>query len=74
MSKPSDPNKNLKDLFEKAGMFGDKDINNMFGSLFGAGSQVVTCRGCGQKNRVRNDKLKQAPRCGKCGIPFPVEK
>lgn len=73
MSKPVDPNENLKKIFEKSGL-GSDDIGDMFNSLFSPKTQVVTCRGCGQKNRVRNDKVKQAPRCGKCGIPFPVAK
>ncbi len=70
MSKPSDPNQNLKDIFEKAGMYSDKDgIGNLFDSLFPAKTvRVVTCRACSQKNRLKADK--KAPRCGKCGIPL----
>ena len=27
---------------------------------------LVTCPKCGQRNRLKYDRLKQAPRCGKC--------
>src|ERR1700730_586535 len=32
--------------------------------------KVLTCRSCGQKNRVRADAA-AVPHCGKCGKPLP---
>jgi thioredoxin 2 len=28
---------------------------------------LMTCQKCGQRNRLKYDRLKQSPRCGKCG-------
>ena len=28
---------------------------------------LVTCANCGQRNRLKYDRLNQVPRCGKCG-------
>ena len=28
---------------------------------------LVTCPNCGQRNRLKYDRLNQVPRCGKCG-------
>ena len=38
----------------------------------GLGPKVVSCRACGQKNRVSGYKALagRAPRCGKCGLPL----
>ena len=30
------------------------------------------CRSCGAKNRVQQDRLGSAPRCGRCGIPLRI--
>jgi thioredoxin 2 len=33
---------------------------------------IVTCRNCGQKNRVRASNLTDSVRCGKCKTPLPA--
>jgi hypothetical protein len=35
--------------------------------------QIITCSGCGVKNKVLVDKLSLGPKCGKCGIPLFVK-
>ena len=34
------------------------------------GSKVVSCGGCGQRNRIRS-AANGAPHCSKCGVPLP---
>jgi thioredoxin 2 len=34
---------------------------------------LVGCRGCGAKNRVPKDRLKENPKCGKCGAALKPE-
>jgi len=34
--------------------------------------QIITCSGCGVKNKVSANKLSLGPKCGKCGIPLTV--
>lgn len=33
---------------------------------------IITCPGCGTKNRIPEDRLKDRPICGKCRSPLPV--
>jgi hypothetical protein len=70
MAEPKSPRDRLKDMLD--GMYKGDDL---FGGLFGLPKpQVVSCRGCQQKNRVDVTKLSsgKVPRCGKCGLPIPV--
>jgi hypothetical protein len=48
-----------------SGMVDGLDIEAIFGALK---PQVVACRACGQKNRLKTGR--EAPRCGKCGLPL----
>ncbi len=33
---------------------------------------IVTCPGCGVKNRVPINRMNNAPKCGRCKTPLPV--
>jgi thioredoxin 2 len=37
-----------------------------------AQTQIVTCTGCQTRNRVPMARIKDRPRCGKCGAPLSV--
>lgn len=50
------PEENLRAIFEMAAKFGYPM------------SDVVTCKACKTKNRLKPGKTK--PRCGKCGLPL----
>ena len=36
-------------------------------------SRIVTCAGCGAKNRVQDDRLEDQPRCGRCDAALSTE-
>lgn len=36
----------------------------------GPSASVLVCRGCGAKNRVDRERLREAPGCGKCHAPL----
>ena len=37
-----------------------------------ASSQIIRCAACGTKNKVPNEKIGAAARCGKCGSPLQI--
>jgi hypothetical protein len=34
--------------------------------------QIISCPGCGAKNKILPEKLSLSPKCGKCGTPLPA--
>ncbi len=36
-------------------------------------SLILSCSKCSAKNRIPVSRLDEAPKCGKCGTPLPVE-
>jgi thioredoxin 2 len=38
-----------------------------------APSRIVTCAGCGAKNRVHDDRLTDQPRCGRCDATLSLD-
>ena len=36
-----------------------------------AATPILSCTGCGVRNRVPRHSLREAPRCGRCGVALP---
>lgn len=36
-------------------------------------TMIVACQGCRAKNRVPLARIKEGPKCGRCGAPLPVD-